>query len=268
MLSRLTKEFNKVYIDSAPLTGLQSIAASYELPYEDLKYLGSNTNNLSRAPIGLYVGALSLDAFLINYDPFIKYTGDIGANLKIDYNDNKFLMNSGYLAEYNFECAIGTIPTIATKWNIYNNFGSGISSSEPFNLDNSQLNIVNPGDISINFNEIENQKINQFSLNIKSSRLPIYDATNIRPVDVKLQYPLLITAAFSITLDDYKVKNLFDFPNKQNVYNFSVDLKKSNTNTIINTFNMNNALLIREDYSADVDGSILLQLTYSSTVHR
>lgn len=268
MLSRLTREFNRIFIDSNPITGVQSISAGYEVPYEDLKYIGSNKNDISKAPIGLYVGALNIDLLLINYDPLIKYTGDFGANLKIDYDNNKFLINSGYLTDYTLNCAIGTVPSVSTKWNIYSDFGSGISSNEQFNLDNEKLNIVGPGDISINFNELEGQKINNFSININSSRLPMYDVSRIKPIDVKLQYPLNITTSFSITLDDYKVKNMFDYPNNDNLVNFSIDLKKNNTSEIINTFSINNAILSRQDYSVDVDGSVLLQLTYSSTVHR
>lgn len=268
MLSRYTREFNKVYLDTSPITGLQSIAATYELPVENIKYIGSNKTRLNQAPIGIYVGALNLESLFINHDQFIRYTGDLGANLKIDYDNNSYLMNSGYLSEYNFTCSIGSIPTIATKWNVYNNFGSGINNNSNFILDDSKINIVNPGDIVINFDEIEGEKINDMSINIACTRLPIFDIQKQTPIDIKLQYPLSVTTRFSISLNNYKIKNLFDFPRKDHEYNFNIELKKHNTSEVVNKFYINNGLLTSEAYSTDIDGSILLQLTYSSIINR
>ena len=268
MLSRYTREFNKIYLDSSPITGVQSIAATYELPVENIKYLGSDKTDLNTAPIGIYVGALNLESLFINKDQFIKYTGDLGANLKIDYDNNSYAMTSGYLSEYNFACSIGSIPTISTRWNIYNNFGSGINDNSSFILDNSKVNIVNPGDIIINFDEIDSEKINDMSINIACTRLPIFDIQRKTPIDVKLQYPLIVTTTFSISLSNYKIKNLFDYPRKKNEYNFNIELKKHNSSEIVNKFYINNGLLTSEAYSTDIDGSILLQLTYSSIIKR
>lgn len=268
MLSRYTREFNRIFIDNSPVTGAQSIVASYNAPVQNIKYLGSNTNDLNTAPIGLYVGALNLDTLFINYDPFIKYTGDIGANIKIQYDNNTFVMNSGYLGEYSFSCSIGAIPTLSTKWNIYNDFGSGITQNSPFEMDEYKLNIVNPGDIEIDFSELGTEKINNLKIDIKSNRLPIYDVSQVKPVDVKLQYPLSITTTFGISLHDYKIKNMFDYPRKEHVYDFDIHLRKHNTSTIVNTFNIKGATLTREDYNADADGSALVQLTYESIVTR
>ena len=66
MLSRFTREFNRVYINDVPVTGAQSISASYDLPIENIKYLGSNNNHLNRVPIGVFIGALNLDSLFIN----------------------------------------------------------------------------------------------------------------------------------------------------------------------------------------------------------
>ena len=268
MLSRYTREFNRIFIDNNPVTGAQSIVASYDAPIEYIKYLGSNTTNLNTTAAGLYVGALNLDCLFINYDPFIKYTGDIGSNIKIQYDNNTFIMNSGYLAEYTFSCAIGTIPTLSTKWNIYNDFGSGISQNTPFSMDEYKLNIINPGDIEVDFNELGTEKINEIKVNIKSNRLPIYEVGQIKPVDVKLQYPLNVTTTFGISLHDYKLKNVFDYPKNKHVYDFNLNLKKHNTSTIVNGFNIKDAILTREDYNADTDGSALVQLTYESRITR
>jgi hypothetical protein len=268
MLSRFSREFNRIYINDTPITGAQSVSASYDLPVENLKYLGAGNNHLNRVPIGMFVGALNLESLFINQDQFINYTGEIGANLKIQYDNNTFIMNSGYMAEYQFSCGVGTIPNLATKWNFYSDFGNIPSPKLPFAMDETNLNIVNPGNIEINFNELETEKINNLTISIKSNRLPIFDATSVKPIDVKLQYPIIITTSFSISLHDYQNKSLFDYPRKQNVYDFNINLKKNNTNTIVNSFNITDALLKREDYNTDVDGSALMQLTYESTISR
>ena len=268
MLSRFTREFNRIYINDTPVTGAQSIAASYDLPIENVKYLGRNNNHLNTVPIGMFVGALNLDSLFINSDQFIEYTGEKSANLKIQYDTNTFVMNSGYLAEYQFSCGVGTIPNLATKWNFYSDFGNASSSKLPFVMEEGKLNIVNPGDIEINFNELESEKTNNLNITIRSNRLPIFDATSVKPVDVKLQYPITITTSFSISLHDYKNKSLFDYPVKENVYNFDINLKKNNSSTIVNSFNITDALLVKEDYNTDVDGSALMQLTYESTISR
>jgi len=268
MLSRFTREFNRIYINDTPITGAQSISASYDLPIENIKYLGSNNNHLNIAPIGAFIGALNLETLFINSDQFIQYTGENGVNFKIQYDNNTFGMNSGYMAEYQFSCGVGTIPTLTTKWNFYSDFGNISSPKLPFIMEESKLNIVNPGDIELNFNELEAEKINNLNINIKCNRLPIFDATSVKPVDVKLQYPIVITTSFSISLHDYQNKSLFDYPQKQNIYNFDINLKKNNSSHIVNSFNIADALLTREDYNTDVDGSALMQLTYESTVSR
>jgi hypothetical protein len=269
MLS-FTRESNKLFIDNVPITGLQTIQASYNNPYQNIKYLGLSDKTVNTVPVGAFIGALNLTNIMINQDQFIKYTGDNGANLLLTYNNdnNKFIMTSGYLANYQIECNVGAIPIITTQWNIYNNFGSGSASVPNFQIDETKLNIISPGDISINFNDIAEEKINKFNINIKSTRLPIYELAKVVPSDVNLQYPIEIISSFSISLNNYKIKNLFDYPQKNQLKSFSIDLKKNNTNTIINTFNINNALLISEDYNLDVDGTVLAQLTFSSTVNR
>lgn len=268
MLSRLTREFNNIFIDNSPVTGAQSIVSSYGFPLENVKYIGSNNNDLKNVPVGIYVGALELNSLFLNNDQFIRYTGDLGANVQINYGNNQYIMNSGFLTDYAFTCNVGAIPGIATKWNFYGEFGSGISPKRNFNIDDSKLNIVAPGDIEISFNDISTEKINSITLGITCPRLPLFDCTNIKPVDVKLQYPLDIKLAFNISLNEYKLKNLFDYPQKYNSQNIAIYLKKHNTSNLINYYSFNNMSLLREDYNLDIDGSVVVQLTYGATIHR
>jgi len=267
-LFSFTRESNKLFINNDPITGLQTIQASYNNPYQNLKYLGANDNDIKTIPTNSFIGALNLTNIMINADQLIKYTGDFGGNIILDYDNNQFVMTSGYLANYVIDCDVGAIPIISTDWNVYNDFGSGVAAVPPFDMDETKLNIINPGDISINFNDIAEEKINKFNINIKCTRLPIYQIGQITPIDVKLQYPIEIITSFSISLNNYKIKNLFDYPQKNQLKSFTIDLKKSNTNTIINSFTINDALLITEDYNLDVDGTTLAQLTFSSTIHR
>jgi len=268
MLSRLTREFNNIFIDNTPVTGAQSIVSSYGFPLENVKYIGSNNNDLKNVPVGIYVGALELNSLFLNQDQFIKYTGDFGANLNINYGNNQYVMNSGFLTDYTFTCNVGSIPAIATKWNFYGEFGSGISPKSNFNIDDSKLNIVAPGDIEIGFNDLSTEKINNITLGITCPRLPLFDCTKVKPVEVQLQYPLDIKLAFGISLNQYKLKNLFDYPYKNNSHNISIYLKKHNTSNLINYYTFNNMNLLREDYNLDVDGSVVVQLTYGTTIHR
>jgi len=268
MLSRFTREFNRLYLDNQPITGVQTIAASYQSPASPIKYLGNMNKLVEYAPVGPYVGALDVTNIFINYDPYIKYIGKEGANLRIEYGNNQFIMNSGYLADYTFDCSIGSIPTINTKWNIYNDFGSGIAPQLPFNMDETKLNIVNPGDLEVVFSEIGSEKINNLNINIKCTRLPIFDISEIRPLEVKLQYPLIYTISFNVSLGFYKSKNIFDFPRKKNSYNFSINLRKNNSNLLINSFNITDALLVAEDLNTDIDGNTRMKLTYTSIINR
>jgi len=268
MLSRFTREFNRFYLNNDPITGVQNIASSYQSPAAPIKYLGCTDTTAEFAPVGGYIGALDVTNLFINSDPYINYIGEDGANLRIEYGNNQFIMNSGYLSDYTFECNIGSIPTINAKWNIYSDFGSGISNPLSFTMDESQLNIVNPGDLEIVFPELETEKINNLNLNIKCTRLPIFDVSQIKPVEVKLQYPITLTVSFSISLGTYKAKNIFDFPRKKNAYDFVINLRKNNSSTLVNSFKVNNALLTSEDLNMDVDGSALMKLTYTSIINR
>ena len=268
MLSRFTREFNRFYLNNNPVTGVQSIASSYQSPAAPIKYLGSTDSIGEFAPVGPYIGALDVTTLFVNSDPYINYIGEEGANLKIEYGKNQFIKNSGYLSDYTFECSIGSIPTINTKWNVYNDFGSGINSPTAFEMDESQLNIVNPGDIEVVFPELETEKINNLTVNIKTTRLPIFDLSQIKPVEVKLQYPIITTVVFSISLGTYKTKNIFDFPRKKNAYDFTINLRRNNSNSLVNSFQINDALLTSEDLNMDIDGSALMKLTYTSIINR
>lgn len=268
MLSRFTREFNRFYLNNNPITGVQNIASSYQVPVAPIKYLGSASKTAEFAPGGPYIGALDVTTLFINSDPYIDYINEEGANLRIEYGKNQFIMNSGYLSDYTFQCSIGSVPTINTKWNIYTDFGSGISEPLTFNMDESELNIVNPGDIEVVFPELESEKINNLIINIRTTRLPIFDISEIKPVEVKLQYPITIIASFDISLGTYKAKNIFDFPTKKNAYNFIINLRKNNSNTLVNYFEINDALLTSEDLNIDIDGSALMKLTYTSIINR
>jgi len=268
MLSRYTRESARVLLDNQPITGLQSINSSYNLPFQNIKYLGQNDSLPQDMPIGPYLGAINFESILLNKDQFIKYTGDISADLRIEYDNNAFLMNKGYMAEYTLGCDVGSIPSVNTKWNIYGDFGSGNYQNSPFNIDESKLNIINPGDINISLNELDLEKINSFAVSIRSTRLPIYDATSRIPVDIKLQYPIQILTSFSISLNEYKQKNLYDYPKDKHIYNIGINLNKHNTNQTISSFQFNNSTLIAEDYSVDINGSILMKLSYNNIINR
>lgn len=268
MLSRYTRESTRIFLDNQPLTGIQSLSATYNLPYQNIKYLGQNDSVLQDVPVGQYLGAINIESILLNKDQFIKYTGDIASNLKIQYDDNTFVMNNAYLGEYTLNCDLGSVPSISTKWNVYGDFGSGINSPSPFNIDETKLNIINPGDIDINLDELNLEKINNFAVSIRSTRLPIYDATLVRPVDVKLQYPIQILVSFSISLNEYKQKNLYDYPKIKHKYDIGINLNKHNSNQIISSFDIKNATLIAEDYNMDVDGSAIMKLSYNSIINR
>ena len=123
---KIEKDDQYAYLNSTRLNGVQNVSASYQKNISLADYFGNN--DIAQVPNGEPNGQCSLNSIYISSDPFISYTGDVGANFYLlrsqTGEDYDFSFYSGYMTSYSQQCGIGEIPSISTSWQVFGNIGT------------------------------------------------------------------------------------------------------------------------------------------------
>ena len=73
---------------------------------------------------------------------------------------------------------------------------------------------------------------------------------------------------FSIEPDDYKIKNIRFVPEETVFKNVNISINKNNSTENIKTFNLNNMLLVSEQYQSDNNTNAQINFTLKGTILR
>jgi phosphodiesterase/alkaline phosphatase D-like protein len=278
--SRLRRENQHFFINNSEVSGVQSIQADYSNNLFPIKFLGMDC--VAMAPRGVQVGQVSVNTWLITKDPFIAYTGTNGFNGYIIKERGRtaenFSFTSGYITNYHLSCSVGSIPEVSVGIDVLGNIGriptneSAQTAQNFYNIDNPSpelpLKITGPGNIELNFDEFTTNRVMSLDLNIAIQRNPIYILGSREPENVEINYPVEVTCAFQVEIDDYEPRNLRNFPCEPTIKNFNVKLKEYITDDEIMSITFNDMFLISESYGTSVDGNTIMNLVYRTYITR
>lgn len=211
MLRRITKENQHLYIDSKEVLGIQDFNLNYDLPIDQIRYLGMQKEAFAQTrPI---TAEITLNKLLIDSDDLIGYTGDTTFSGYIEYKDKYFAFSSGILNNYSLACSVNEIPTLNANLTVLGQFGSDVPKASS-TLQKNEINILNYSDIEVKLscgnNDITLNRLQNLELSVDTSRNIIYSLGNSYPVQITTNPPVVTNITFSIKPDEYELNNIQD----------------------------------------------------------
>jgi len=274
------------FVNGTGLSGVQSINGSYGINEQPINIIGHGyVNNIINQPLE---GEFTIQRTLINEDALLNMTGDnIAFSGVVTYkhgavSTGSFGFHSGYLTSYSMSCEVGNLPSVSTNISVYGDLGPGIlSASESLGLGTAAaadktIEPPNAGTITISCDELQTStnRIVSFSHEVNCPRQAVYalpvsasDTKAKLPVQVDSVYPIEETTNLTLEIDDYQTKNLYDY--LTGVFTGKVDIDiNGNNGTNLASFHLDDARLISESFSSDVDGVALANLTFINYTNR
>jgi len=279
---RIRRDQQLVFLNNTQLNGIQSFSASYSLNEQPLKFIGGiHTPNIL-VPNGPQQGNASINALLIDNDPFVGYTGQSGFNIIVLNSRNNisgnYSLTSGYITSYSSRCGIGEIPQMAVGITVLGDIGR-LNSGESMAFSGQLVDIQNgisefipkiagPGSIEISLNDFNTNRVMSYELNIETPRNVIYAIGNRRPTRVEINYPIVVNALFEFESDDYRPNNLRAFPCAPKSGDLTLNLKQFNNNNIIQSFAFSGMTLAEENYDTNLNGNTRISARYKKYINR
>lgn len=273
-LHRLNRENAYLYLNDKPISGAQSVTASWNSTQTNIKYLGMQQQEVFEKPIGPQVGTCVINSFVVGGDPFINFTGENGVNgfvLDPQSTSQNYSFTSGFLTSYNSRASIDSIPEISTTFSIVGDMGN-LPTGAPLTIDlfdtnRSNLNntgvysIADPNRISISLDDANLNRVLNYDLVINVDRNSFYAIGNSVPTAVKINYPIEVNATFQFEIDNYDFKTMKSSPCKDKVENLTIGLNKYQGGALFE-YNFSGMKLVAESYSANTQGNIIVDATY------
>lgn len=215
MKSAITNYENTFYLNGVALSGVSSVDGSYSLDYKPINILGKGyiKQIISSVP----TANLSINRYLINNDPVFNLTGDGNFNLAqsisggLYYQNKSFAFSNAYLSSFGISCTVGEVPQISSSFDIYGDIGPISNPSGSGNA--GGVFVPQVKNITVNCKDSSTNRVKDFDLNFNCPKSPIYglSETNAEiPIEVHNIFPIEVVSSFTLDVDDYETKKVFD----------------------------------------------------------
>jgi hypothetical protein len=245
----------EVFLSGYKLFGVTDVNFGYSLPVEHLNVIGYN--KFKTFTSGPPQSSLSIQKYLSPNDFLTGFTGTAGVSGGLFYSsrNRNFGFASGYLNSYSVSCSVGNFPTLNADFTIFGNVGTGLIEATANQT--GTLAVVRPADILIRCDGSGTNRIESFTYSVECNRQAFYHPTGKNgPMDVVTLRPYRVTAQFSLGIDDYESKRLFDY---------IVDSNKNTINITVGslaTFTMSNMELVEETINTTATDDTVMTLNY------
>ena len=276
MLGRIRREAESITINGSGIQGVQSVSAQYNSVAQPLRNLG--INSIKYAPEGPQTATLNVNTLLTNFlrqdapvtssEIMQNFTGDISFSGIVNHGTKNFIFTEGYMETYSATCSIGEIPQISTTSVIYGEFGTGTLANVPTDYYPSTLNIPSYSSMEINLDAFKTNRVNSFSVDIATPRLPLYAVGKDTPTGVIAGTPVEVNVNFALEPDDYEIKNMRLVPDQTVFQNTLITLKKNNSNTTLLEYSFNDMLLTSESFQGEVNSNAAMNFNLRSFILR
>ena len=255
MKSSVSNYESNLFISGVKVYGVNSVNFGYSLPLDCIKIIGYDkfTTFTTSAP----QSSLSVQKYLSKNDMFLNFTGLNGISGGLYYHGKNFSFNNAYLNNYTVSCSVGNFPSLSCIFNIFGDVGTGLTNSGA--AETGALTIVRPADIKIECDGTGTNRIESFNYSVECGREAFYTPTGSGATDVKTMRPFKVSAQFSIGVDDYESKRLFDYvidSNKKTIKIIVGDL------FTVNELTMSNMELVGESVNSSATDDLVMTLNY------
>lgn len=215
MYNAITNYENTFYLNGMALSGIINVGGSYNIDYKPVNVIGKGfiKQILNEIPSA----ELSIERFLVNNDPILNLTGD-GTNYLakncaggLYYQNKYFSFDQGYLNSFSINCSVGEVPQIASQLNIFGNIGP--ISDPRGTVSAGGVFVPQVKTIVLNCRNSTTNRIKDFNIDFNCPKIPIYGLSSSNaqfPIDVHNVLPIEVTTSFSLEIDDYETKQVFD----------------------------------------------------------
>jgi len=244
----------EVFLSGYKIFGVTDVNFGYSLPVDHLNVIGYNKFRTFTS--GPPQSSLSIQKYLSPNDLILNFTGTTAISGGLFYNSSStsFGFTSGYLNSFSVSCAVGNFPSLSADFSLYGNVGSGLISTTASQT--GTLKVVRPKDILIECDGTGTNRIESFTYNVECNRQAFYLPTGSSPMEVVTSRPYKVTAQFSLGIDDYESKRLFDYIIDSNKRNISITIGS------LATFTMSNMELIGETINSSATDDAMMTLNY------
>jgi len=267
---KVSRENQRFYLNHQEIAGLQSIQPEINASYGPILHLGlERTSTMLR---GQSLGRLTTQSFLVNSDQFIGFTGANPATGHLVFVENAeaagdgLIFNPLYLTSYNLKYTDNQIPEITTSFNGYETFGQMVESertelaSASLTPANYSFLIPNRGSITITLDDLTNNRLISFDLNLEVPRTPIYIMGQLAPLRVDSTPPITVSFSAQMELGRYTFKTLLNILNTKTVKEFTITCNDYRTDQLIKTYTFGNLELINYSFTSSINDNIILSL--------
>lgn len=220
---------NTFFLRGTALSGVISVDGSYNIDYKPINVIGQGFTKQVVASVP--VAELSLSRYLVNNDPVLILTGEknnfsaVPVDGGLFYKNKYFAFQNGYLKSVGIKCSVGDIPQIESSFDIFGNIGPNFDPSG--NGFAGSVFVPQVKNITITCRNSTTNRVKDFSINFTKNNLPIYAllASNSQiPVEVNTVGPIEVDTSFTLDVDDYQTKQLFDDLNSNGITSFTINV--------------------------------------------
>ena len=276
MLGRIRREAESITINGTGIQGVQSVSAQYDsvgtpvrnLGINSIKYLPEGPQTATLSVATLLTNLVSPSASVTSTEVMQNFTGDMAFSGIIGYGAKNFIFTEGFMETYSVSCSIGEIPQVSTTSVIYGEFGTGTLANVPVDSSPSTLNIPSYSSMEINLDAFKTNRVNSFSVDIATPRIPLYAVGRDAPTGVIAGTPIEVNVNFSLELDDYEIKNMRLIPDQTVFQDTLITLKKNNSNDTLLEYSFNDMLLTSESFQGEVNSNAMMNFNLRSFILR
>lgn len=227
MKGAITNYENTFYLGGTALSGVLSVDGSYNIDYKPINVIGQGFTKQVVASIP--TAQLSLSRYLVNNDPVLDLTGQqrnfsaVPIDGGLYYKNKYFAFENGYLNSIGISCSVGEIPQIQSSFDVYGNIGPNFNPSG--NNYAGSVFVPQVKNITIACRNSSTNRVKDFNIDFNNKNLAIYalraNDSNL-PVEVNQVGPIEVTTSFTLDVDDYETKQLFDDLSSNGTTNFTI----------------------------------------------
>jgi hypothetical protein len=227
MKGAITNYENTFYLGGTALSGVLSVDGSYNIDYKPINVIGQGFTKQVVASIP--TAQLSLSRYLVNNDPVLDLTGQqrnfsaVSIDGGLYYKNKYFAFENGYLNSIGISCSVGEIPQIQSSFDVYGNIGPNFNPSG--NNYAGSVFVPQVKNITIACRNSSTNRVKDFNIDFNNKNLAIYalraNDSNL-PVEVNQVGPIEVTTSFTLDVDDYETKQLFDDLSSNGTTNFTI----------------------------------------------
>ncbi len=275
-----------LFLGNQRVIGAQSVQITNNFAANPLIFVGMGQKYWPLIPRGQQSANVNFNSLLINSDPFYQYA--VGPSLVNAFIlqspsnlDDNYCMLSGYVNTYSCKYQIGQIPEVSTTFAFINEVGK-IPTGNLSNSDYTQLNSIKnnfnpnftpiiPYGNSVNLildSFINNNRVQNFTLNINSKNLPIFFMGARFPSRVDNIPPITIELQCQFQLGKYDFPVLSHFPQFQRVKDLTINIKSFDSGAFIQSYSFPNLTLTNLNYNTSADGITTVDLGYGGTLNQ